>query len=163
MPHRRCTPNSVTLAQVLHIGDDTRHIKWVRKFFSAHNTLYLPTKSHNQLVYIQVPHSMSCQGLARIDTHSVHLQVCMEPFCASTVPVPQEFRFPLPLLLPVCNLSLPFLHLHCSCCLHFHLCFHLVGCSVKHIKYISTDKANDLTLSLIDGSKSCMNWNWNSF
>ena len=43
---------------------------------------------------------MNCRGLARIDTHSVHLQVFVEPFCASTVPIPPEFRFPL-LLPPV--------------------------------------------------------------
>jgi len=70
---------------------------------------------------------MNCRVLACIDTHSVRLQACVEPFCALTVPIPPEFGFLLPPL-PVCDLSLPFLHLHCSRCLHFHCCFHLVGC-----------------------------------
>ena len=53
--------------------------------------LYVPTESRNQLVCIRVPCSMSCQGLARIDTHSVRWQVCMELFCALTILIPQEF------------------------------------------------------------------------
>ena len=48
--------------------------------------MYLPTESCNWLVCTQVPHSMNCWGLRRIDIHSGHLQVCVEPFCASTVP-----------------------------------------------------------------------------
>jgi len=55
MLHRPCTPNFVALAQVLHIKDDTRHIKWVRKWLSSHDTMYLPTESHSQLVCTAVP------------------------------------------------------------------------------------------------------------
>jgi len=48
---------------------------------------------------------MDCRVLARIYTHSVRLEARVEPFCASTVPIPREFRFPL-LPPPVCDLSL---------------------------------------------------------
>jgi len=39
---------------------------------------------------------MNYRGLVRIDTHSMRLQVLVEPFCALAVP---EFRLPLPQLL----------------------------------------------------------------
>ena len=43
MPPRPHTP------QVLHILDDTRHIRWVRRWVSTHDVMYLPTESHNGL------------------------------------------------------------------------------------------------------------------
>ena len=96
---------------------------------------------------------MSCQGLARIDTHSVHLQVCVEPFCALTVPIPQEFRFPLPPP-PVCELS------HSFTCI-VHAAFISTSAFTRLVVLSNILSISPLiklmiglTLSLIDGSES---------
>ena len=72
------TPDFVALAQVLRIEVDTRHIKWVGKWLSSHNTMHLPTESRNRLICTAVPPSLNYWELARVDTHSVHLRVFTE-------------------------------------------------------------------------------------
>jgi len=127
MPHRPRTPNFVALAQFLHIEDDTRHIKWVIKWISTHNMMYLPTESRSRLVCTSVPPSLNCWGLSHIDTHSVHLRVFMGPVCALTVP---HFDFS-----------------YCCChCLHVIYLTHSLTC-IAHTAFIPT-AAFRLTASL---------------
>jgi hypothetical protein len=93
MPHKPRTPNFMALAQVLHTEGDTRHIRWVRRWISTHNTMYLPTESCSRLVCIWGPHPMNRWGLICINTYSVCQQVVVEPILLWLPRFLGNFRF----------------------------------------------------------------------
>jgi len=57
--------------------------------------------------------------LAHIDTHSVRLRVFVEPLCISTLLIPWEFQFQLPLLRPLTSV----LTHSCTCNIVHAACF----------------------------------------